>query len=390
MTSQNGSRVPDRDVAPPGRDRNAAGQDAPGPEGQAAGPERRPRGREGQERDRQRQALDRRDQQRDLERQAQDRRDQQRDRLRQERDRQRQERGRRGGTPDSDVRGFAGSPAGPPMESGSEDELWAPLLGPFDRQGPDRGSRAHQRLREHADREPRGRGRNRLAPTLSRGEIVDAAIAIADAEGPEAISMRRIAQVLKAGTMSLYWHVTNKEQLLDLMLDALLADIKVPEPSGDWRTDLQTLARNERTTLLRHNWIMGFLGGRPAMGPNTLLHLDRSLALLDGLDLDFAAAVDILGLIQTYVMGAVLREMREQRIQRDQEQHPIAPEDWEPARQAWRDRLAADGRFSRVVKFLDEGIDPDAEETRDQRFEFGLDCVLDGISARVPPKSPGA
>src|SRR5580698_4631125 len=243
MTSQNGSRVPDRDVAPPGRDRNAAGQDAPGPEGQAPGPERRPRGREGQERDRQRQA----------------------------RDRQRQERGRRGGTPGADVPGFAGSPAGPPMESGSEDELWAPLLGPFDRQGPDRGSRAHQRLREHADREPRGRGRNRLAPTLSRGEIVDAAIAIADAEGPEAISMRRIAQVLKAGTMSLYWHVTNKEQLLDLMLDALLADIKVPGPSGDWRTDLQTLARNERTTLLRHNWIMGFLGGRPAMGPNTLL-----------------------------------------------------------------------------------------------------------------------
>ena len=135
---------------------------------------------------------------------------------------------------------------------------------------------------------------------------------------------------------------------------------------------------------------MGFLGGRPAMGPNTLLHLDRSLALLDVLDLDFATDVDILGLIQTYVMGAVLREMREQRIQRDQEQYPIAPEDWEPARQAWRDRLAADGRFSRVVKFLDEGIDPDAEETRDQRFEFGLDCVLDGISARVPPKSPGA
>ena len=276
------------------------------------------------------------------------------------------------------------------MESANgEDELWAPLLGPFDRQGPDRGSRAHQRLREHADREPRGRGRNRLAPTLSRGEIVDAAIAIADAEGPEAISMRRIAQVLKAGTMSLYWHVTNKEQLLDLMLDALLADIKVPEPSGDWRTDLQTLARNERTTLLRHNWIMGFLGGRPAMGPNTLLHMDRHLGALDGLGLDIATAMSVLGTVQTYVMGSALREMQEARVQRDEERADVTEEAWEPMRDAWRNRLDADGRFTHVVRFLDAGIDPDAEETRDERFEFGLDCVIDGIAGKIAMLSDG-
>jgi hypothetical protein len=99
--------------------------------------------------------------------------------------------------------------------------------------------------------------------------------------------------------------------------------------------------------------------------------------------------VDVLGLLQTYVLGAVLREMQEQRIQRDQEQFPIDQEDWQPARQAWRDRLAADGRFTRVVRFLDENIDPDAEETRDERFEFGLGCVLDGIAARVARKFPG-
>jgi AcrR family transcriptional regulator len=365
--------VPDRDVTPPDRDRPAAGQ-----------------------------ALDRGAQQRDRERQAQDRRDQQRDRLGQERDRQQQERdrqrqgpGRRSRTRQGDAHGPGGSLPGRLPDAGSgADDLWPPYFGPFDRQGSDRGARAQHRLHEHAERqggsEPRGRGRNRLAPSLSRADIVDAAIAIADAEGPEAISMRRIAQVLRAGTMSLYWHVANKEQLLDLMLDAVIADIKVPEPSGDWRADLQTLARNQRTALLRHKWIMGFLGGRPAMGPNTLLHLDRSLALLDGLGLDFATAVDILGVVQTYVMGAVLREMQEQRGQRDQEQFPIAPEDWEPARQAWRDRLAADGRFPHVVKFLDENIDPDAEETRDERFEFGLDCFLDGIAARIPPKTPGA
>jgi len=57
--------------------------------------------------------------------------------------------------------------------------------------------------------------------------------------------------------------------------------------------------------------------------------------------------------------------------------------DWEQARAAWRDRLEADGRFTRVVGFLDAGIDPDAEHTRDERFEFGLDCVLDGLTDKV-------
>lgn len=247
----------------------------------------------------------------------------------------------------------------------------------------DRGSRAHRMLHDSAGRDQRGRGRNRLAPALSRAEIVDAAIAIADAEGSDAISMRRIAQVLRAGTMSLYWHVANKEQLLDLMIDALIGEIEVPEPSGDWRADLRTQARNERATLLHHAWVMDFLGGRPPLGPNTLLHMDRSLAALDGLGLDVETAMNILGTMQTYVMGSVLREMQEARGQRDEDRSGVTQEEWEPMRAAWRNRLDADGRFPRVVRFLDADIDPDAEETRDERFEFGLDCVIDGIAAKI-------
>ena len=270
---------------------------------------------------------------------------------------------------------------------GGPDDLWPPFTGPgwF----PDRASRAHRMLHDSAGRDQRGRGRNRLAPALSRAEIVDAAIAIADAEGSDAVSMRRIAQVLRAGTMSLYWHVANKEQLLDLMMDVLIGEFDVPEPSGNWREDLRTQARRERSTLLRHAWVMDFLGGRPPLGPNTLLHLDRQLAALDGLGLDVAAAMNILGTVQTYVMGSVLREMQEARAQRDQDQADITHEEWAPARTAWRDRLAADGRFTRVVRFLDAGIDPDAEETRDDRFEFGLDCVIDGIAAKIAEFSAG-
>ena len=261
---------------------------------------------------------------------------------------------------------------------------------------PARGQRARgqdprgqdPRDQDPRDQDPRGqRGRGRQAPSLSRAEIVDAAIAVADAEGADAISMRRIAQVLRSGTMSLYWHVANKEHLLDLMLDVLITEVSVPEPSGDWRADLQALARNHRAMLLRHRWAMDFVGGRPPLGPNTLLNLDRSLALLDGFGLDIPTAMNILMTVLTYVMGASLREMREMRVQRDQEQSGIEPAEWDPVLTAWRDRLAADGRFTRVVRFLDAGYDPDAEETRDERFEFGLDCVLDGIAVRVPALS---
>jgi len=281
-------------------------------------------------------------------------------------------------------RGNPGQERGDP--GGDPDELWPPLMGPGWR---DRGTRMHRMLHDSAGRDQRGPGRNRMAPALSRAEIVDAAIAIADAEGSGAISMRRIAQVLRAGTMSLYWHVANKEQLLDLMLDALFGEINVPEPSGDWRADLRTQARNERAMLLRHAWVMDFIGGRPPLGPNTLLQMDRVLGALDGLGLDTAAAMNILGTVRTYVMGSVLREMQEARVQRDEERAGITEEAWEPMQDAWRNRLAADGRFTRVVRFLDAGIDPDAAETRDARFEFGLDCVIDGIAAKVAALSAG-
>jgi hypothetical protein len=88
-------------------------------------------------------------------------------------------------------------------------------------------------------------------------------------------------------------------------------------------------------------------------------------------------------------MGSALREMQEARVQRDEERADVTEEAWEPMRDAWRNRLDADGRFTHVVRFLDAGIDPDAEETRDERFEFGLDCVIDGIAEKIAALSDG-
>lgn len=277
--------------------------------------------------------------------------------------------------------------------STSPEDLWPPF-GPFWSGGRPAGGRPggghHGRaLQDRRGDQPGGRddgrGRNRHRSSLSQAEIVDAGIAVADAEGAAAVSMRRIAQVLQAGTMSLYWHVENKEHLLDLMLDTVLGETEVPDAGGDWRAALRSMALSERALLHRHRWMMDFIGGRPPLGPHVIANLDRSLAALDCLELDTSTAMNVLGLVNTYVLGAVLREMRELRAQRDVEASGLDSTQIETGVAEWARRLRADGRFRHFLKIIEDDVDPDAEDTRDERFEFGLECVLDGIAARVRP-----
>lgn len=251
----------------------------------------------------------------------------------------------------------------------TDDELWPPF-------GP---GAALARGRP----EPQPRGRDRRRPVLSRDEIVAAAIDIADRDGAQAISMRKIAQVLQAGAMSLYWHVASKEHLLELMLDALIAEVDVPEPTGDWRGDLRAQASSMRAVLLRHRWVLDFFGARPPLGPNTLRNLDKSLALLDCLGIDTATAINILQTVNTYVSGAVVREFQELRIQQEQERFDGDLAEFTAKLGDWKERLAETGMFSHFLRMLDDDVDPDAEQTRNERFEFGLDCVLEGIAVTL-------
>jgi len=219
---------------------------------------------------------------------------------------------------------------------------------------------------------------------LSRDEIVAAAVALADSEGAGAVHMRRIATEIGVGAMSLYWHVADKEQLLDLMLDAVEGEEGTAGLSGDWREDLTRIARQRRRVLLRHPWAVDFMRRRPPFGRNALLQIERSLSVLDDLDLGTRTALQILMAIDTYVTGSVLRELREIRVEQTQARAGLSDTEIAAGMRAWRDRLDRSGMFARVVRVFDEGIDPDAADTRDERFEFGLDCLLDGATARIP------
>ena len=263
-----------------------------------------------------------------------------------------------------------------------DEEFWAPFLAYRP------GDRRAERLRAHAREDAKRRQQHppRRAAALSREEIVRAAMNVADAEGPDAINMRRIARELNAGTMSLYWHIRSKEELLDLMIDSIVGEAAAPEPSGDWRADLRAIACSVRDALHRHRWAVNFMGGRPPMGPKSLRNLERALSVFDGLGVDKATAMNTLMAVNTYVLGAVLREMQEMNGEQYMAEvfAGLSEAEKEALIREFAERINSAGRFPHMAAMMAEGIDPDAPETRDERFEFGLDCLLDGIAARLP------
>lgn len=240
-------------------------------------------------------------------------------------------------------------------------------------------------------REPPHRARG-----LSVDGIVDAAIAVADAEGANAVSMRRIARELRAGAMSLYWYVSSRDELHELMVERVQAEAEVPVPSGDWRTDLRGFARNLRAALLRHPWAIDFLVSGPPSGPNDARNAERLFGAVSVLDVDPVTAVWIAMTVGTYVQGAVLREVREVRWERAAEEMAASMTEDEIATLLadFHKRVRDSGRYPHLTAIMDRGVDPDSPESRDERFEFGLDCVLDGIGARFrasrESRSPGS
>jgi AcrR family transcriptional regulator len=214
---------------------------------------------------------------------------------------------------------------------------------------------------------------------LSRDQIVRAAIEIADREGAEAVGMRRVARELQAGNMSLYWHVAGKDELLALMIDAVEGEYETPVPSGDWRADLTRTARNIRAVLLRHGWMASFVGFRRSIGPNELPHLEHSLAALSGpeLGLGIVDAFRVLMAVETYVLGFALRDQQELSMERDRAER-LATTDAADITDRMNDsvdQLRATQRYPHLIELFDGGL----TIGRDERFEYGLACLLDGI-----------
>ncbi|MGC7093290.1 TetR/AcrR family transcriptional regulator [Amycolatopsis lurida] len=213
----------------------------------------------------------------------------------------------------------------------------------------------------------------RPAPApLSRERIVRAAIRLADADGLEAVSLRKVAAALDVGPMRLYGYIATKEELLDLMVDAVHAEIR-PVGTG-WREVLRSLAETTRRTAQQHEWLADLLGGRPQLGPNTLAGGEAVLAAMDGVDLD--TVVPAVAAVNAYVVGAVRREITEQRAERSS---GMDKRQWQTTYGPYLERTFATGRFPALATVVRDGPHLDADET----FRAGLEFVLDGIEARI-------
>src|ERR1700710_628935 len=148
-------------------------------------------------------------------------------------------------------------------------------------------------------------------PRYTREQIAVAALAVADSEGIEAVSMRRGAQELGAGTMTLYHYVRTKSDLLDLMDDTIMGEVIVPddELSTNWREALTEIATRSHDAVLRHPWALEGLRGARG-GPNGMMHFEQTLAAVSALDLPFEERLEVALIVDDYVFGYVLRSVQ--------------------------------------------------------------------------------
>ena len=243
----------------------------------------------------------------------------------------------------------------------------------------DERGRGRHRGRRHAApvwaREPRERRGRARATELSRADIVRAALEVADEQGHEAVSMRNVARRLGAGAMTLYSYVESKDDLLDLMFDEIMGELLIPEPLPDgWREALGAIARRTREVWLRHPW-MASAGQRSSFGPNSMRHVEQSIAAIADLGLGTHESFLVLGAVDDYTLGFTMRQVVQQTALGSDE--PSAVE-WRAAMERYWEDMIATGDFPHLQAIAAS----DWEVATDVRFEQGLAWMLDGIAAR--------
>jgi AcrR family transcriptional regulator len=148
------------------------------------------------------------------------------------------------------------------------------------------------------------------APEHDRSRIAAVAISLADADGLGAVSMRKIASALGTAPASLYRYVDSRDELLELMADAVAGELDLRRPlTGDWRTDLVALAHQLRDAYRRHPWLLDLVPGRVGVGPRAVDQLEHALAALAGLDVAGPIKLEAVAMLNGIVALAVRTEL---------------------------------------------------------------------------------
>ena len=216
-------------------------------------------------------------------------------------------------------------------------------------------------------------------PSLTREQIVRAAIELLDAEGPAGLSMRRLGTRLGSGATSLYWHVAHKDELLELVVDEVLGEVYVPEV-GDthWRIGLSVSANGMRAMLLRHPWVIGLLGTHPTLGPNAMRMGDRTTALLTAAGFTGLEMAHASSLLNGFAIGsATTQSAAMAALKRSGTTFGEMAERIEP----YLNAMAPDHPHYDKWRRENNVLATDPQEIWDNGFAFGLDRLLDGLDA---------
>ncbi len=212
---------------------------------------------------------------------------------------------------------------------------------------------------------PTERGRRK---PLSRDRVLQGALAIADADGLGSLTIRSLASHLGTKPMSVYYHVANKEEILDGLVDLVFGEIELPVPGNDWRGEMERRAHSARGVLARHRWAIGLLESRLTPGPANLRHHDAVIATLRSSGFSPQLTAHAYALLDSYVYGFALQEAG----------LPFeGPEGVGEVAEPVIELMGA-GEYPHLVEmatsyYLQPGYDFGDE------FAFGLDLVLDGL-----------
>jgi AcrR family transcriptional regulator len=224
-------------------------------------------------------------------------------------------------------------------------------------------------------------------PRLTVLQITRAAIELADEEGFDAVSMRRIAERLGGVTaMSLYTYVPGKGELVDLMLDAVYGEATGPIPDGDWRSRLEAVARQNRQLYLRHPWLIQIASTRPVLGPNLLAKYELELSTVEGLGLTDVDMDLLLSMIGDYVHGAARAAIHAAQA----EKHTgMTDNQWWDAHAPLLERLWDESKYPVASRVGNTAGQEYGAGDPERSFEFGLQRLLDGVQALIAQRAEG-
>jgi AcrR family transcriptional regulator len=215
--------------------------------------------------------------------------------------------------------------------------------------------------------EPVSEGGRRRA-RLTRERVLQGALSVADSGGLGSLTIRSLAKELGVKPMSVYYHVANKDEILDALVDIVFGEIELPVLGRDWRSELRRRAYSARKVLARHRWAIGLLESRSSPGPANLRHHDTVIATLREAGFSAEMTAHAYALIDSYIYGFALQEAA----------LPFeGPESVGEVAEPIMELMGAGG-YPHLVEMATSYYMQPGYDFGDE-FVFGLDLILDGL-----------